>query len=299
MTYARLGRRYLRRHRTAQLGMAPHLVHEQEMFTAAAPTTTDYLRLIGVPSLAPALCPFDPGYDLHTLLGHLQQSARLMALLKVSMACWIVGDEAVARAKVRGAHEYGVPVTAGGGPFEVAVAQGRLPDYLDLCADVGFDRVEAGQGFTSSELDPGAVVEQAHARGLSVQYELGDKHSGPFDSDGLQAMITRGRGWLEAGAAELVIEARESACGVGLFDDSGGLNRRFADQLVQVFGIESLMFEAPTKPSQFALLDHLGPRVRLCNVRLEEILRVEIYRRGLHSDAFGKPLLTPARLQRG
>jgi phosphosulfolactate synthase len=42
-------------------------------------------------------------------------------------------------------------------------------------------------------------------------------------------------------------------------------------------------FEAPNKASQFALLDHFGPAVRLSNVRLEELLRVEIYRRGLHS----------------
>ena len=52
-------------------------------------------------------------------------------------------------------------------------------------------------------------------------------------------------------------------------------------------------FEAPNKSSQFALLDHFGSRVRLCNVRLEELLRVEIYRRGLHSDAFGKGNLRP------
>jgi len=53
------------------------------------------------------------------------------------------------------------------------------------------------------------------------------------------------------------------------------------------------MFEAPNKPSQFALLDHFGREVRLCNVRLEELLRVEIYRRGLHSDAFGHANLRP------
>jgi phosphosulfolactate synthase len=53
------------------------------------------------------------------------------------------------------------------------------------------------------------------------------------------------------------------------------------------------MFEAPNKPSQFALLNHLGREVHLCNVRLEELLRVEIYRRGLHSDAFAKENLRP------
>jgi phosphosulfolactate synthase len=54
------------------------------------------------------------------------------------------------------------------------------------------------------------------------------------------------------------------------------------------------MFEAPNKPSQFALLNHFGREVHLCNVRLEELLRVEIYRRGLHSDAFGHTNLRPA-----
>jgi len=55
------------------------------------------------------------------------------------------------------------------------------------------------------------------------------------------------------------------------------------------------MFEAPNKPSQFALLDHFGAEVHLCNVRLEEVLRVEIYRRGIHSDAFANQRLRPHR----
>jgi phosphosulfolactate synthase len=58
-----------------------------------------------------------------------------------------------------------------------------------------------------------------------------------------------------------------------------------------------VLFEAPNKPSQFALLDHFGPEIHLCNVRLEEILRVEIYRRGLHSDAFSNPKLRPTMPQ--
>jgi phosphosulfolactate synthase len=33
--------------------------------------------------------------------------------------------------------------------------------------------------------------------------------------------------------------------------------------------------------------------VQLGNVRLDELLRVEIYRRGIHSDAFLQPRLRP------
>jgi phosphosulfolactate synthase len=73
------------------------------------------------------------------------------------------------------------------------------------------------------------------------------------------------------------------------------LNRGFADRFAKAFEPDVITFEAPNKPSQFALLNHFGPGVHLCNIRLEELLRVEIYRRGLHSDAFQHENLRPAR----
>jgi phosphosulfolactate synthase len=133
----------------------------------------------------------------------------------------------------------------------------------------------------------------ASDRGLDVQFELGKKHSGTFTQGMVEALISQGKRWLEAGALQLVVEARESAKGVGLFDDEGNLNVGFADRFANAFGHGVVMFEAPNKQSQFALLDHFGPEVHLCNVRLEELLRVEIYRRGLHSDAFNKENLRP------
>ena len=81
---------------------------------------------------------------------------------------------------------------------------------------------------------------------------------------------------------------------MGLFDTEGNLNVSLADRLAQAFGLRAVTFEAPNKASQFALLDHFGRNVRISNVRLEELLRVEIYRRGLHSDAFSRPNLRPS-----
>jgi phosphosulfolactate synthase len=195
--------------------------------------------------------------------------------------------------KVDAARAAGVPTSTGGGPYEVAVAQGQLDAYLDLCAEIGFDGIECGAGFTDPNTSPEEAVRQATSRGLSVEYELGKKHGGAFDDAALNELIDDGRRWLEAGARRLVIEARESAEAVGLFDLDGRFNAKLADRLLDAFGFERLVFEAPTKASQFALLDHFGPNVVLSNVRLEEVLRVEIYRRGLHSDAFAKPNLRP------
>ena len=257
--------------------------------------TSDYLTRIGVATLPALTSPFDPGYDPLTLEAHLAQSAHLMSGIKISMACWMIADEGATRRKLAAAHANGVDAHAGGGPFEVAVEQGRLDDYLDLCADIGFARIECAEGFTDLHLSAADIVGMARARGLEVQFELGKKHGGAFTSDAVRALLEQGREWLDAGAVELVVEARESAMGVGLFGTGGELNRSFADEFAGKFGLEVLLFEAPNKPSQFALLDHFGPQVRLCNVRLEELLRVEIYRRGLHSDAFSKANLRPRR----
>ncbi|MGI8559446.1 MAG: phosphosulfolactate synthase [Solirubrobacteraceae bacterium] len=252
-----------------------------------------YLREIGVADLAPATSPFDPGVAPAVLESHLAQSAHLMQSLKVSMACWMIAAPAATRRKVAATRAAGVTVQAGGGPYEVAIAQGGLPAYLDLCADVGFDAIECGSGFTDADVNPAEIVDAAAARGLAVSYELGKKHGGEFDVHVLPGLIDEGRRWLDAGARILIVEARESAAGVGLFGAHGELNEALAEQLVSDFGLGMLVFEAPTKPSQFSLLNHFGPRVQLANVRLDELLRVEIYRRGLHSDAFSKPNLRP------
>jgi phosphosulfolactate synthase len=106
-------------------------------------------------------------------------------------------------------------------------------------------------------------------------------------------LVDQGKRWLDAGAGKIVVEGRESAQDVGLFDGKGKLNAGFAERFVEAYGMDRTIFEAPNKPSQFALLNHFGPRVHLSNVRLEELLRVEIYRRGLHSDAFQQMILRP------
>jgi phosphosulfolactate synthase len=254
-----------------------------------------YLSRIGVPDLPASTSPFDPGYDPVTVASHLSQSAHLMSLLKISMACWIIADEKSTREKVAAARAHGVPVVTGGGPFEIAVAQGELETYLDLCADIGVTRIECGEGFTDMPLAATHVVRLARERGLETQFELGKKHGGAFTTSVVDVLIDQGKRWLDAGALQLVVEARESARGVGLFDAEGRFNAALAERFAREFGFVTVMFEAPNKPSQFALLDHFGPQVHLCNVRLEELLRVEIYRRGLHSDAFGKPNLAPRR----
>ena len=256
--------------------------------------TKEYLREIGVENFPARTTPFDPGYDAHTLIHHLRQSSHLMSGMKISMACWQIANEEVTKEKIRACKDHGVKTCAGGGPLEVAAFFQKLPQYLDLCAHVGLDCIEAGEGFLRNCLSPKEIVDMAADRGLEVQFELGEKHTGEFDDETVDALLRQGEVWLEAGAKQLVIEARESASGVGLFSNEGTLNEQLAKRFMECFGTENTIYEAPVKRSQFALLNYFGPSVRLGNVRLEELLRVEIYRRGLHSDAFARENLRPS-----
>ncbi|MDQ3771530.1 MAG: phosphosulfolactate synthase [Actinomycetota bacterium] len=250
--------------------------------------TTDFLDQLGVPVIPPSTSPFDPGYDPATVIAHLEQSSHLMSTLKISMASWIVADEDCTRRKLGAAQSFNVPTVAGGTPFEIALAEGKLVGYLDLCAAMGLTRIECGEGFTHELPNPTEIMKMTGERGLEVQIELGKKHGGTFTTDTTAELVERGREWLDAGALQVVIEARESARGVGVFDPEGNFNPAFADPFAEAFGLDTVVYEAPTKSSQFSFLDHFGREVQLCNVRLEELLRVEIYRRRLHSDAYAK-----------
>src|SRR5207245_1039017 len=97
---------------------------------------------------------------------------------------------------------------------------------------------EAGEGFTREVDDPREVVEAADRHHLGVQAELGEKHGGAFDENAIHHIVERGIEWLDAGAAQIVVEARESAQGVGLFDEGSSLNLAAAETFARSWGLE-------------------------------------------------------------
>src|SRR2546430_6368947 len=67
--------------------------------------------------------------------------------------------------------------------------------------------------------------------------------------------------------------------------------------LFRSFGLDTVMFEAPNKASQFALLNHLGREVHLCNVRLEEHFATEmVQQRKLRSEEHTSELQSQSNL---
>src|SRR6202022_2717831 len=169
---------------------------------ADSPKMHAFLRGLGVVDLPPRTSAFDPGYDPGTVVAHLEQSGRLLSRLKLSMATWLLADEAATLTKIEAAHRLGVPRVTGGGPFEIAQARGRLESFLELCASLGIERIEAGEGFTEPG-NPEGIMRLADRHALEVQVELGEKHAGVFDRAALERLTDRGRRWLGAGAQQI------------------------------------------------------------------------------------------------
>ena len=252
-----------------------------------------YLAAIGARSLPPRTAPFDPGYLTRRGRKSSRQSAHLMATIRLR---WRVGRSRIPKrhapkSRPRATRE------SRQRPEEaprVAVAQGQLPLYLDLCASFGFQRIECGEGFTTLEDEPRSIIQAANERGLAVQYEVGPKHDGPMTKGTIKELLDRAARWLDGGAVQIVVEARESAVGVGLFDEQGALDPSLAHA-----------FADRSRPRP----RHLRGSDEIESICVPESLRAqrgplectprrapfEIYRRGLHSDAFSQPNLTPAR----
>src|SRR5436305_12464990 len=163
-------------------------------------TSAEYLDDLGVRRLPPRTCPLDPGYDPESVVSHLGQSSHLMTSLKLSTAAWLIADEESTRRKFAAARSHGVATVTGGTPFEVAVHQNLLPQYMELCAELGADRIECARGFTEPDLQPEEIVGMAAEHGLGMDVELGSKHSGAFTPAVVDVAIQEGRRWRRGGA---------------------------------------------------------------------------------------------------
>src|SRR6266446_3296402 len=112
--------------------------------------TDEFLKLIGVSRVPRSTSVFDPGYDLITLEGHLEQSSHLMSILKISMACWLIADEDVTRRKIAAATDWNVPTVTGGGQRHIGKPLATF--------DSGHTYFECGQGSTDMPLVASKVV---------------------------------------------------------------------------------------------------------------------------------------------
>ena len=226
----------------------------------------------------------DKGLGLSQTKDLMDTAADTIDFLKMTFGTAAFMDYDLVQRKAEIATGAGVDVYPGGTFMEIAMHQKRTEAYLDRCVELGLTAVEVSDGTLDIPLDLRAqVIQSASARGLKVITEVGKKD--PAESVDLSLLHTTIRRDIELGVCKVIVEARESGKGVGIYDSSGAVDERELDQIIA--GVDDpswLMWEAPLKNQQLYLIRRFGTNVSLGNVPPEDILALEALRCCMRGD---------------
>lgn len=187
------------------------------------------------------------------------------------------------REKIALIRSYGVDVCPGGTLLEIALLQGVAEPFLERTAELGFSCMEVSDGTIS--IAPSLrtwCIRKAQALGFKVITEVGKKD--PAQRMTPEAMKEMARRDLGEGAWKVIVEARESGRGVGIYDAAGAVKTGELESLVEGMNEEDLIWEAPLKDQQVALIRRFGPNVNLGNVPPQDVIALEALRAGMRAD---------------
>jgi phosphosulfolactate synthase len=181
--------------------------------------------------------------------------------------------------KVAICRDAGIALCPGGTLLEVAVAQGKVDEYVDWLQTLGIDHVEVSNGSLPMAPERKAELIARLAGEFTVISEVGSKSGNAVASAWCDEMLRD----LAAGAVLVIAEGRESGT-VGLFDETGEVHKDLVEAILRAAGHETVIFEAPQRAQQAWLLRHVGPNVNLGNIGSEDVIALETLRRGLRYD---------------
>ncbi|HLM90839.1 MAG TPA: phosphosulfolactate synthase [Thermoplasmata archaeon] len=190
------------------------------------------------------------------------------------------------KARVHLYQKEGIEVSTGGTLLEYAVAQNRVPAFLDEARVIGFDLIEISSGIL--ELSATQIARLADAvrdRGLPYLIEVGKKD--PQHQLSLKETINQIGHARTLGPRKVIVESRESGRGVGIYDSDGAIKWDWVRSILAEHPREELIFEAPLESQQIQLLRELGGDVNLGNVALASVAPLASERMGLRGETFG------------
>lgn len=226
----------------------------------------------------------DKGLGLHAFHDLLQISSPYIDIYKLGFGTSALYPLDLLEAKISMAREHHIDIMPGGTFCELVVAQAPFKSYLARVKTLGFNAIEISDGtFPLSREQRDMMIARAAEAGLVVYAEFGKKAEG-FTAE-LEELVRTLEADMLAGAAYTIVEARESG-NVGIFNRQGQVDGAFLRDVVQACGALAgkLIWEAPHKNQQVALLRTLGLDVNLGNIAPTDILSVETLRRGLRAD---------------
>lgn len=232
----------------------------------------------------------DKGLGLKSALDLLSVSGNYIDFIKLGFGTAKLYNEEVLINKLRIIRSNDIHVYPGGTFLEIAIYQNKLKYFLDRARELGFSAVEISDGslFMSSD-ERRKAISLAKDMGFYVISEVGKKD--PSFQLSAKRMVDLIYSDIETGSNLVIIEARESGKGIGIYDKKGEIDRNIFDDIVSEFSdFKNIMWEAPLKNQQQELILTFGPNVNIGNVSPAEVLALESLRTGLRGDTL-KPII--------
>jgi len=170
----------------------------------------------------------------------------------------------------------------GGTLFEAAILQHHCRVYMARAIEAGFTAVEISDGTIElPAVRRQRVIECAQRAGLVAITEVGKKD--PTAQPPVEELARQALRDIEGGARWVIVEGRESGCSVGVYDNVGAIAHGALDTFERVLGerVNRLIWEAPLKNQQAALIQRFGLNVGLGNIAPDGVLALEALRAGL------------------
>ena len=175
----------------------------------------------------------------------------------------------------------GIDVLPGGIPFQLAVIQHKVDDYLKAVRDLGFAGVEMSED-TMAPMETGyreELIGRALEMGLKVMTEMGRKNVDvPFDADEICKQILRD---LELGVSKIYLESSE-------IQAMTRTDPKALDTIAALGKNQYLLFELGLiEPQEKAawLVERYGFDINFASVAPADVVAVDAIRRGMHRKA--------------
>lgn len=235
----------------------------------------------------------DKGLGLNDTMDMLSVAGDYIDYIKLAFGTSALYTRQLLQDKISVIKDRGIFIYPGGTFLEVAIMQNKTEDFLHRARDLGFSAIEVSDGTIPVTRDlRSKVIRTAISLGFEVISEVGKKD--PNSSFIVSEVTNQIKADLDAGASKVILEARESGKGIGVFDGKGDiLKDRFEEVLSEVGDANLIIWEAPLKSQQQELIFNFGSNVNLGNIAPAEVLALESLRVGLRSDTL-KPLAEKA-----
>ncbi len=210
---------------------------------------------------------------------------------KLSFGTSALLDEDLLRRKIEVVKEKNILVYPGGTLTEYAMVRGKWREFLRRARDLGFNGVEISDGTIHIEANARReAIQFALDLGLTVVAEVGKKD--PREQPQAEGLAELALADFESGASWVIVEARESGKGVGIYGADGSVHEQDVDIITTALNshLGRLIWEAPLKNQQEYFILRFGPDVSLGNIQPRDVLGVEALRAGLRFETL-QPLV--------